>query len=259
MNRFCQYPDCADFTLSENEEVQLVIRRHWIIDYLILSQWIFWGPFLMLLTWGGIAYFGVEISDNVLLLIIASKLLYLIFLTFHFYISWLNETFDVIFLTNDRVLDITQVDFWHRNIIETRLDHVQDATGDIKGFLNTMFDWGSIKIRTANDIADFSIDTVQGAHQKAREVFRLANKARKKEIAGVSDIKEGDFCPVDFSHLSKKKPEKTQIKHPVKQQKQKTYSNVSSLKKSEISEEKSNYQDIKKIFRRELNGIFQKK
>lgn len=247
MQRFCQYPDCKDFTLSPEENVKLVIRRHWVNDYFILAQWVFWGPLFFVLSIIGFQYFDVKFDSDTSLFVFSGKFLYLIFVTFHYYVKWLNDTFDVIFLTDDRVLDITQVGFWHRNIIETRLDHVQDATGDIKGFFNTLFNWGEIKIRTANDKADFSINMIDNAHQKAREIFRLANIARKKEIKGISKITEGDFCPVDFSGYKKEN---------------KTSRNTSET--SEISEEKildahENYTNIKKDMRESLNRIMKKK
>lgn len=192
MKRFYQYPTCQDFSLSSKEKIKLVIRRHWIINYLHFFGWLFWGPICI----GGILWIGNALEwtshKNTQELIIAISLLYLIFVTFHFYTKWINDIFDVIFLTNDRVLDITQVDFWHRNIIETKLEYVQDATGDVKGLWNTLFDWGQIKIRTADGCL-YSVDTVKNPHYKAREVFRLSNIARDEENKDIK--KESEEVP----------------------------------------------------------------
>jgi len=245
MERFCQFPDCTDFNLSQKENVKQVIRHHWLSEYFILFQWIFWGPLLFTIVILGLLHYKISFESNTALITLSASILYIIFLTFSYYIKWLNEAFDIIFLTEDRVLDVTQVDFWHRNIIETRLDHIQDATGDIKGVINTLFDWGLIIIRTANDKADFSIDRVHNAHQQAQEIFRLANIARKKEISGISEIKEGEFCPVDFSEYKRK----NKIK-------KREYSKISHSTKSSAQQE---YISIKKIFRNKINTLLSKK
>ena len=248
MERFCQFPDCTDFNLSQKENVKQVIRHHWLSEYFILFQWIFLGPLFFILLIFGLIHYKISFESNTALITLSVSILYIIFLTFSYYIKWTNEAFDIIFLTEDRVLDVTQIDFWHRNIIETRLDHIQDATGDIKGVINTLFDWGLIIIRTANDKADFSIDRVHNAHQKAREIFRLANIARKKEINGISDIKEGEFCPVDFSQYKNQKLKKLPKN---KKTSKKLLSSQSSAQQEYLS--------IKKIFRNKVNNIMSRK
>jgi hypothetical protein len=265
MERFCQYPDCKDFTLSKAEEIQLVIRRHWIKDLLIFSKWLFWGPIFF---FGGIAVFfysGGTLGSGGFYITGAIALIYLLVVTFYFFIEWLNHVFDIIFLTNDRVIDVTQKDFWHRNIIETRLDHVQDATGDVKGVLHTLFDWGTIKIRTANDIADFSIDTVQGAHNKAREIFALANKARQKEINHGKEKGEKPHGHKhgkghDHTHESEKKEESKTCKtptpaHPPQDNQQNQRAHQSKQKDPpQIS-----YSVIKTDLRKEINSLLSRK
>jgi len=180
MERFLQHA-CQEFKLSDNEQIEMVIRRHWAMDMLIFSKWIFVGLGISGLIFSLYFFFGGNISDDSFWILIFGISIYLIIVTLSYFIQWTNSIFDIIFLTNDRLIDISQKDFFHRHIIETRLEHIQDATGEVKGFLNTLFDWGKIQIRTANDIADFSIDAVQSPQVCSRKVFDLVNKARRSE------------------------------------------------------------------------------
>jgi uncharacterized membrane protein YdbT with pleckstrin-like domain len=181
MHRFCQYPDCKGFVLHPGNEVTCVIRKHWIAGVITLAKWIFWGPFCIWLYFFFFFLLKGDITSDNFFLGLSCSILYLLGVTFYYFLEWLDDMFDIIFLTNDRVVDVTQVDFWHRNIIETRLEYVQDATGDVKGVFRTLFDWGKIRVRTANDVADFSIDLISHPHKKAREIFRLVNVGKEKE------------------------------------------------------------------------------
>jgi len=180
MERFLQY-ECQEFKLSKHEKVELVIRRHWAMDLLIFSKWLIFGLGISGLIFALFFFFGGETTHNSFFILLFCLSIYLIIITINSFIHWTNSIFDIIFVTNDRLIDISQKDFFHRHIIETRLEHIQDATGEVKGFLNTLFDWGKIQIRTANDIADFSIDAVQSPQVLSRKIFDLVNTSREKE------------------------------------------------------------------------------
>lgn len=180
MQRIMKSP-CKDFELAPGEEIKMVIRRHWAMDMLITLRWLFLGVAFVGLGFGLFFLFGGSFGSLFFWSLTIVLSVYFTVVTIGVFIHWLNATFDIIFVTNDRIIDISQIDFFHRNIIETRLENIQDATGDVKGFLNTLFDWGKIQIRTANDIADFSIDAVQSPQMRSREIFKLANDAQDRQ------------------------------------------------------------------------------
>ncbi|MEI7511684.1 MAG: hypothetical protein WCJ84_06020 [Candidatus Peregrinibacteria bacterium] len=169
------------FDLFPGEEVRFVMREHWIVHLLAFISWIFWGVCAVIMVALGAYFLGIRWGSPTSYFLGAILLMYLSVVTLYSFISWLNKVLNVIVVTSDRVVDITQIDFFHRNIIETRLEHVQDATGTVKGFLNTLFNWGEVRIRTANDVADFYINMVYDPHANAREVFNLASEAKMRE------------------------------------------------------------------------------
>ena len=220
MKRFlCR--QCEDFALEKGEVVEMVIRRHWAMDVLLFTRWMFLGilfPLVLYLIF--FFLFDQPFFSQQFWLLTWALCIYFIFVTFTGFIRWLNSTLDILFVTDDRVIDITQVDFFHRNIIETRLENVQDATGEVKGFLNTLFDWGSIQIRTANDIADFSIDAVQSPQLGSRKIFSLADAARKK----------GKITEMNMKHAVKKDEQKQRDKKDLKKKKELATKDAKKLK-----------------------------
>jgi len=180
MNRFLQY-ETEEFTYSKNEKLHFVIRRHWIIDFLLFLRWLIASFGMVALMFVAFVYFdGKYMSPNFILLAFFSSI-YVSLVTFSYVVSWLNHAFDVIFVTNDRVIDISQIDFFHKNIVETRLSNIQDVTGDIKGVFNTLFSIGTIQIRTSNHLADFSITLVKEPQKSSRQIFDLVRSAVKLE------------------------------------------------------------------------------
>ncbi len=169
------------FELFPGEEMVFVMRKHWIVDLICFLKWFFWGIGVVAMVSGGAYYLGLHWGTPTAYILGAILCMYLTIITLSSFIGWLNEELDVIVVTNDRVIDITQVGLFHRNIIETRLEHVQDAMGSVKGFFNTLFNWGEIHIRTANDVGEFFIDMIPDPHDMARKIFSLANEAKKRE------------------------------------------------------------------------------
>ena len=180
MDRFLKYKT-DEFKYSKNEKLHFVIRRHWIIDLLVFIRWLIASAGIVALVFFAFEYFGGKyMSPNFILLAFFSTI-YVFIVTLSFVVRWLNHAFDVIFVTNDRVIDISQIDFFHKNIIETRLSNIQDVTGDIKGVFNTIFSLGTIHIRTSNHLADFSITLVKEPQKSSRQIFDLVRSAVKLE------------------------------------------------------------------------------
>ncbi len=184
MNRFLQY-ETDEFSYSEGEVLHFVIRRHWIIDVLVFVRWFLVSVGVVLLAFALFYYAGGEYMTKNFLLLVFFSFIYIALVTFGYVVRWFNHAFDVIFVTNDRVIDISQIDFFHKNIVETRLSNIQDVTGDIKGFLNTMFSIGTIQIRTSNHLADFSITLVKEPQKSSRQIFDLVRSAVTLEHSDV--------------------------------------------------------------------------
>lgn len=218
---------CQDFELAPQESIQMVVRRHWAMDIMICMRWIFLCLVLPVGILGGYFVFGGNISSQWFFLLLFFVMVYAVIVTVHVFVQWLNTAFDIIFVTNVRIIDISQLDFFHRNIIETRLENIQDATGDVKGFFNTLFDFGKIRIRTANDVADFSIEAVQSPQKCSQRIFKIATRAKEEQ----ENKKEENFKQSLHEHSLQKDEKQEPPSHKAQDSKPKKTHPVSHYQK----------------------------
>lgn len=164
-----------------SENIQLLIRKHWIIDVKIAATFIVFGvlPFAAAVL-GTIFYYESGITDNFLLGALA-VLIYMLFTFLVIYVKWLNEELDVIIITNERVLSHDQVDLFHRESSETSISQVQDVIGIEKGVLGHVFHYGTMKIQTAAHHIVFNIRNVAQPYHKARLILDIRDKYIDKE------------------------------------------------------------------------------
>lgn len=181
MKEIFKYPT-DHFKLFPGESIEMVIRHHWLAHFLIFFRWAFFGPSFLIASF----FFLYKLFPDFLFtqgfyLLYFIGFIFLLFFSIGAFVRWLNSIYDVIIVTNDRVVDITQIDFFHRKIAETRLENIQDASGNVKGVLNTLFNWGDITILTASYSANLAIEEVSNPNAKSRKIFDLAMKAKQKQ------------------------------------------------------------------------------
>ncbi|MGB4076807.1 MAG: PH domain-containing protein, partial [Minisyncoccia bacterium] len=60
-----------------------------------------------------------------------------------------NHFLDQWIVTNERIIDIDQKDFWRREVSSTFLSHVQNVETEVHGFFHTLFGFGTVSVETA--------------------------------------------------------------------------------------------------------------
>jgi len=91
-------------------------------------------------------------------------------------VNWLDEEFDIFILTDQRLVDITQISFFKRTVAHTPLIQIQDATSSVSGFFPTLLNYGTIDVRTAAGRAsNFSIERVANPSGVAKEIMRTVH------------------------------------------------------------------------------------
>ena len=85
---------------------------------------------------------------------------------------WTDYYLDILMITDKRIFDIDQDGLFKRKSASFRIDRVQNVTVDQKGIIQTLLDFGSIKIETAGGIEDFVADYIA----KPYEIKKLINE-----------------------------------------------------------------------------------
>lgn len=158
------------------ENIQLVIRKHWIIDVKIAAMLFIIGflPFLLALGAEVFAWDG-SLNDTMITVALAFDLYFLAVLLVG-YIKWLNEELDIIVATDTRIISHEQIDMFHRSVSEANLGQMQDVKGMQKGFLQSILHYGNIEIQTSASDVFFIIKHVNDPYENARALLDLRDK-----------------------------------------------------------------------------------
>lgn len=160
-------------TQNPDERVYLVIRMHWIRNIGWILNYIFYStiPFILLtaLNLLNISVSFLSFTNYTLILLIYYSLL-LTGLIRNFF-DWY---YDVYIVTNERILDYEFKPFVGYTLTEAPLDSIQDVEEKSLGFLADIFDYGSIKVRTASTAGELSFDYIADPVQVRDTISDLA-------------------------------------------------------------------------------------
>lgn len=166
--------------LDPDEHVLLEVRRHWIVFIGHIISFLFFAVFpviMYILAHIFSVPFIDELSQGPLLKVLT--IVYLVWLLsfwLSFTIVWTKYYLDVWYVTEKRIIDIDQQRIFHREVSNLRFDKIQDVTVEVKGFLATWLDFGSIKVQTAaEDSKDFYMTYVTCPERVKRVIFAQHN------------------------------------------------------------------------------------
>jgi len=122
----------------DDEEVIFVFRRH-----IIAMRKGFYG-LLIPMALGALPYLIWQDNFNLFWVFVGSFGVGLLIFFYHF-ILWLHTYYIV---TNQRIRQVTQRSFFGRDVVELRLEKVQNISYNIPGFFGEVFRFGTIVIQT---------------------------------------------------------------------------------------------------------------
>lgn len=131
-----------------DEKIQLLIRKHWIVDLGILIS-IFFAVFSPFIIYTLINIMWPIPSSVYIDIGVVFLHMYTIFALFWYYVKWIDHRFDLIIFTDRRMVDINQTRLFDRKISEANLAQIQDVSSEVTGFWGTILHYGLLKIQTA--------------------------------------------------------------------------------------------------------------
>lgn len=140
--------------LKTGEKILFEVRRHWfvIVSESTLIILLALLPFIVLAA-SSTAHLSPEFFYVILFLCAG----WLLVLWSIFFIIWTNYYLDVWIVTDQRIIDIEQLNLFNRVVSEFRLDRVQDITIKVNGLIATFLGFGDIHIQTAGEMEKFLI------------------------------------------------------------------------------------------------------
>jgi hypothetical protein len=98
---------------------------------------------------------------------------YILFVIGFLLVAWIIYYFDVVIVTNVRIVDITQESLFARKISEANLTDVEDVNAEVRGVLNTLFHFGTVHVQTAGTAENFQFDFLPNPYQVSKLISDL--------------------------------------------------------------------------------------
>jgi hypothetical protein len=150
----------------DDEEVKYVFRQHPIVmrKGLIFGML---GPLLGILPAAinpnlGFGWFFGGLAAGIILGM------------FIFFLPWMSWYFSLFIMTDQRFIQITQKGFFDRNVADVSLNLIQSINYEIKGFEQTLLNFGTIKVQTY--VGDMFLRDI---HRPARTSRRIVEVLRE--------------------------------------------------------------------------------
>lgn len=163
---------------NAGEKILMVIRKHWVVytKLSIVFFFIFVFP-IIAIFFVLFSYFQDSLSANGFVMVSIFSCFYLLYGLAFLAIAWIDEAFDLFILTDERLVDITQVNFFRRMVATTPLNQIQDSTSHVGGVLQTLLGYGNIEVQTAAGSASmFFIDHVPQPDRIAHAILSEAQE-----------------------------------------------------------------------------------
>ncbi len=162
------------------ERIEIVARRHPITFFPVL------GLFLLITLLPVFLYFFLLslFTDTIyrtpvwqIIVLVAST--YYLSVCLFFYSYFVEFYLDLWIITNDRMLDVAQISLFARRIAEVDLYQIQDITSEVKGFIPSLFDYGSVTIQTAGPVPKFILMDVPHPDDLRQLILNLSSEDKK--------------------------------------------------------------------------------
>jgi hypothetical protein len=168
------------FPGKEKREAVYVFARPYFVAFLptaLIFLFIFSSALVFQL---GVAQnFIGGFSDDIANPIILFVGLFQLFVIIIFFVTVLDFYYDIVIVTDRRVVDINQEQLFFRSISELNLEDVEDVNSSVSGILPTLFGYGTIVIQTAGEHENFIAQNFRFPREIASIVSDLAQQAKK--------------------------------------------------------------------------------
>lgn len=171
----------------ENEEILSVIHRHWfnilthfliilLFLFLLIASIFFLPAFFLEMAGPQSARFFVFIENS-----------FLIFIWLFGFLVWIDYYFDVWVITNERIVNIEQKGLFAREISELDFSRVQDVTITVEGLIQTVLNFGDVRIQTAGEEEHFVFRQVPDPYKIKDVIMQLSRDFANQNTQAPSD------------------------------------------------------------------------
>lgn len=170
-------------TQRDNEHVVLLLRRHWTViarDVAQLLISLLLPPAVLLPV---LLYTNIRILPDSVTYIVLVELfsLYYLFSFLAFFHDFVDYHLDIWVVTDQRIVSIEQQGLFNRVVSELNIEQVQDVTSEVRGYIQTLLDFGQVHVQTAAETARFVFEQIPHPAEVSQIVLRVHDRAIKQQ------------------------------------------------------------------------------
>ncbi|PWU23763.1 hypothetical protein C5B42_01910 [Candidatus Cerribacteria bacterium 'Amazon FNV 2010 28 9'] len=169
---YCILPSNATFDVQhEDESILLLLRQDPIVNvgWVLLTIIFLFLPFLIFSVFPSFFLLPPTYQTTLILT------WYLI--TFGYaleqFVMWF---FNIYIITTERVIDMDFYSLLFKRVSEAKLDHVEDITASSGGVVQSLFDYGNVRIQTAAEIPEIEFEHVPRPDEVTKLISELIDK-----------------------------------------------------------------------------------
>lgn len=179
LSGFVAYPQSTSFeTQEEKEKIILLLRQHFITN-------IHWILMVILMLFAPLILSVIPLIDFLPARFqFMTVLIWYLFTLAYFLESSLSWYFNVYIVTDERVIDTDFYSLIYKHVSETKIDRIEDVTYIQGGFIQSMFNYGIVKIQTAGEIPELAFENVPQPAKIAKILNQLILQEEQEMLEG---------------------------------------------------------------------------
>jgi len=85
-------------------------------------------------------------------------------------------------VTEKHIIDIEQKSLFYRTFSKQEISRIQDVTSEVRGFFQTMFNFGNVTIQTAGEQERFVFQQVPDPNGIVETIMKVVDQEKQKPL-----------------------------------------------------------------------------
>lgn len=179
---FAAYRPAPDVTFDvqhDDEPVLLLLRQHPIVTIpgILITLLLAIGPFVLL------PYFPILsfLPDNFRFIAVLGWYTMVFGYAFEQFLVWF---FNIYIITDERIIDVDFYNLLFKKISEAQIENIEDITASNSGLLQSIIDYGGVRIQTAAEIPQLEFENVPHPDRVSKFLSEMIVQEQQEQLEG---------------------------------------------------------------------------
>ena len=166
--------------IQSDEKIIIYIRKHWLLFVLQIFP-LFVLALLPLIFPSAAEFFLPKYLEVMQDAVWALYFMWLTILWVWAFEMWTEYYLDMWVLTTKKIVSADQRSLFNRHMSTLELEKIQDITVEVNGFIETMLEYGTLRVQTAGEMREFVMDDAAHA-EKCKQLVLDAQRLVREDI-----------------------------------------------------------------------------